>query len=410
MVLEFLAAALLVGATDDPSGVVPVGVLAEQALVTDDLPPLATWRKGSWTLRARGIVTVDAIRHARDNEKNSGLDTRRATLVVTGETRSGLAFRVEPDLEGENTRHNMAEAWLSAPLGATHRVRAGLIRTSMGSEWASDPLDSPFVGLGFPSWLHGRTGWGVSLDGDPGCGTWWELAATSGAGAFDLDGRHRDDPQVHARWAVTPEPGADGMFDGFYGGVAVAHGPDYDDRVHLETPFEQTVFTTPDLDGGDARWLVWELGFVHGPLQVGFEDLSGALSDVPIGPGATDDMDQIGAFSLNTTYTLRGQRPRWQRGRWHAGPEPDAEGDLPLLLSARYSNADIDRAFFDNGITTYDPSTQEVRSFSASVQTWLDESIRLTFQWSNIIADHELSTLGGENRDSSFTLRTDVRF
>ena len=34
----------------------------------------------------------------------------------------------------------------------------------------------------------------------------------------------------------------------------------------LETPFEQTVFTTPDLYGGEAMWVAWELGYRRGPF------------------------------------------------------------------------------------------------------------------------------------------------
>lgn len=387
------------------TGVESVGHAA--ALDAADAPRPWHWQAGRWSLDARGLLTVDLLRYARDNEKNSGLETRRATVILEGADGDGMSFRVEPDFDGETTRHSLAEAWLGAELGATHRLRAGLVRTALGSEGATDPLDLPLVGVAFPAWLADRTGWGVALDGDPGLGSWWELAATRG-GAFDRDGGRLDDGQIQLRWMAVPAPGEDGSFDGPYGGIGLAHGGGFDDPIHVETPFEQTIFTSPDLDGASARWINLELGFVAGSVRVAVEDRSGAVLDVPTGPGTEEDIDQIGAFSFVTEATLRGARPRWERGRWLW--TPGADDAWPLIASLRYSNADIDRELFDSGITTYDPSTQEVRSFSAALSTWMDAATRLTFQWTSIIADHELSTFGRRNRDSSFALRFDRRF
>ena len=88
----------------------------------------------------------------------------------------------------------------------------------------------------------------------------------------------------------------------------------------------------------------------------------------------------------------------------------DEDGDLPLVLSARYSNADIDRTLFDEGIAKYGPSTQEVRTFSAAVSGYVRRDSRLTFQWVKLIADQDLDTLDGNTQDSSFVLRWDFTF
>jgi hypothetical protein len=51
-----------------------------------------------------------------------------------------------------------------------------------------------------------------------------------------------------------------------------------------------------------------------------------------------------------------------------------------------------------------------VRTFSGALSLWLDGQTRATLQWTKVISDHELSTFGSRNRDSSWTLRADRRF
>jgi phosphate-selective porin len=74
-------------------------------------------------------------------------------------------------------------------------------------------------------------------------------------------------------------------------------------------------------------------------------------------------------------------------------------------VAFRYSNADIDRGLFDAGLTTYNPSTQEVRTATLNLNWYPQPGLKITAGWVKTIADHELSTLGETNRDSSYLLR-----
>jgi hypothetical protein len=87
----------------------------------------------------------------------------------------------------------------------------------------------------------------------------------------------------------------------------------------------------------------------------------------------------------------------------------------------RYSNGDIDRDLFDAGWTTYDPSTQEVRTFSVLLGWRPAERARIAVGWVKTIADDALTVFGGRgpstvprvpggNRDSSYVLRLEVGF
>jgi phosphate-selective porin len=110
---------------------------------------------------------------------------------------------------------------------------------------------------------------------------------------------------------------------------------------------------------------------------------------------------------------------RWERGRWLP---PALDGRLEdkkqifdflkfldplecLEVAFRYSNADIDRGLFDTGLTTYNPSTQEVRTATLNLNWYPQPGLKITAGWVKTIADHELSTLGETNRDSSYLLR-----
>jgi hypothetical protein len=256
----------------------------------------------------------------------------------------------------------------------------------------------------------------VAADGEFARGALWYEASYAFGSGFDLEGRTRESPQVTGRLVGHPLAWTRNLFlEGTFVGLALAYLPEYEDPIVLATPFESTVFLTQDLDGEDSYFTHVEAGWSAGPVRLGFENVIGEVTNVPIGGGQTLDMDQLTAFSWYGSWFLTGETVHWSRGRWQApDPEDPGAGPLsgigPLELAVRYSNGDIDRALFDQGLTTYDPSTQEVRTFSASLNWFPTPGVRTSFGYVGTIADDDLSVFGGTNRDQSLVLRLDLSF
>lgn len=369
----------------------------------------------AWTWDLGGHLGVQAVVHGERSRKSDGLETDIASVQLCGASPGGTEVLVDADLDGEDTRHNLSEAWIAGDTGAFGRIRAGLLRAALGSEFATRGEDLPFVGRAFPSSLLGRTDLGVAVDGRPVPNLFASLTATAGEG-FGSEGERRSGQQIGVRVMATPEPDADGAFDGPFAGVAFAYVSDYDEPIHLATPVEQTVFTTPRLAARRARFAVLELGARMGSFRGGIEHVFGeglqsagtGVFGAPTPGGDVVDFEQLGAWSLFVAWTFGGVAPHWERGGW--APRDTPPGDMPMELALRYSNADIDRALFDEGITTYDPSSQEVRTFDAAFGVQVRPATRLLLSWVRVLADDDLTTLGGTNRATSWVLRWDERF
>jgi hypothetical protein len=367
-----------------------------------------------WEFDTSALLSVMLIDHGTPNRENYDFDTEKAAVILQGRYGDAFRFWIEPDLEGEDSKNHLAEAWGEWLTDRDRWLRVGQFRVALGTEYATRAEALPVPGYAFTSWLAGRTDTGVRLDGYADPDLWYELTATSGNG-FDLEGESREHAQLSLRGVLTSDPSQGHDFQGFFGGASVAYSPDGDDHILLMTPAEQTVFTTEDLGGEDALWLGMEVGARCGPFRAGLESMDGTLSDVPV-PGGTEDMDQLTAWTMLLGWSLRGEAPTWERGAWTAyGPAEHAAGQpLPIEFAVRYSNADIDRDLFDAGLASYATSTQEVRTFSAAISAYTSPDSRLMLSWVQTIADRE-NGLGqpdfdNDNRARNWILRWDVWF
>lgn len=356
-------------------------------------------------LRVGGLISLEAINWDSGNAKDDGFETENLSLLLSG--RIGRAdFFVDIDLEGEDTRHNLREAWVETGLGIDHWVRAGWLRVAHGSELATREEDLPFPGYGFPSWQNGRFGPGVAADGYALPWFWWQATVTAGHDA-DLAGNALNEPQGLLRLMATPVRGADGSFEGLFGGFGISRTTDLDGPVHVETPFEQVMFMTDDLHGDSRSFVSFELGYRGEQFRAGGEVTDGAVHGVELPSGQHQTYDQIGRYAFWCSWNLRGPVPLWSRGRWlpyRLGPTDE----LPLELALRYSNADIDRRFFTDGLATFGPSVNEARTITASVTYWLQPSTRVGFSLLDTVSDQPSDNWG--LGDVSWMLRLDQHF
>lgn len=362
-------------------------------------------RRGPWFFHAGGRLVVDLIRYGHKNAKADGLECDAATLLFEGRYGEHFDFRLEPDLLGMDTPFHLFQAWAAWTPCPEARLKAGLIRVALASEFATEQAHFPLSGYGFASYLDGRTDWGVSLSGSLlDRSLWYEGTVTAGAG-FGVEGRLREDPQFGLRavahpfrWTSLP------VLRGLFGGMGLAYLPTYDDHIRLSTPLDSKVFVTRDLGGDAAFFRHVEVGLHEGPVRLGAERILGAINDVPIGGGQTMDMDQLTAWTFYGAWNITGEAARWDQGRWLPAQAP-CHGIGRIELAARYANADIDRNLFVHNLTGYNPSTQEVRTFTLNLNWYPVKGFMLGAGWVKTIADHELSTLGNTNRDSALLLR-----
>jgi hypothetical protein len=356
-------------------------------------------------LRVGGLVSLELINWDQGNEKHDGLDLDALSLLLSGRV-GEFDFFVDGDLDGEDTRHNLREAWLEHTLGTDHWVRAGWLRVAQGSELATREEDLPHVGYGFTSWENGRFGPGVSVDGYALPWFWWQATATAGYDT-NLAGDQIDEPQGSFRLLAVPPRGPDGAFEGLFGGFGMSKTTKVDGNVHVETPFDEMEFETVDMEGDSRSFLALEAGYRRGGFRAGGEWTDGKISSVELPAGNNQSYDEIGRYTFWFSWNFRGPAPVWSRGRWL--PYDLKPGDeMPLELAVRYSNADIDRDFFDDGLATFGPSVNEARTITVTLSTYLQPSTRVGFSYLDTVSD-QVSNNWGE-KDHSYLLRLDQRF
>ena len=378
-----------------------------------------------WDVHLGGQLAVDANYYDSDNVKDRGLRWETVNVLFMGNYKNELFFHIEPDLLGIDTLDNLYEAWAGWHFDSALRVKAGQVKVALSTEFATREENLPAVDYGFSSYLDGRYDLGLQIDGALGSNLfWYEATAVSGNG-FDLAGNSRDAAQFSIRAVSFPLDRL--RFEWLrnaFAGFSFAYSPDFDDELFLATPLRSTTFATANLDGDSARWLHGEAGWFWGPLRVGAERVHGAVNDVKVSSGGRKDFDRLTSWSAYGAWFITGQQVRWKQGRWlppvskTAAGKNDQERDFLgfldslgcLELAFRYSNADMDRDLFKEGLTDYGISSQEVRTATLNLNWYPRDGLVISAGWVKTIADQDLFSFGGTDRDSSFILRTILTF
>ena len=376
----------------------------------------------NWDVHCGGRFSADLTRYGNDNQKNSGFRWNAAILRISGQHNSLFNFYIEPDLLGTNSKNNLYQAWIALEIISGLRLKTGIIKVALNSEFATNQEKFPVAGYGFASFLDGRYDFGISINGEALEETlWYEAVAAMGEG-FDLAGRKRENLQFSARMTVFPMKNNDWyIIKNTFFEVSLAWSPDYDDEIYLETPLQSKVFITKNLDGDEALWIHAEIGYYFGQFMACLERVEGKINAVKTPEGYNYDFDQLTAWTGYCAWNITGEPMGWEKGGWISGNKKFSKNKIEsvidsinnigrLELAFRYSNADIDRALFDYGLTGYNPSTQEVRTISLNLNWYPADSLRITGGWIKTIADHELSVFDETSRDSSFLLRADLTF
>lgn len=374
-----------------------------------------------------GRFALDFVRWDRRNSNSSGVEFGALRPLFELDVGGRSQFRWELDLDDVDSKRGAFDLWLRQEIGRDLAVQLGQVRVAMGSEYATREENLPFVGYSFTSYLTGRYDLGLRATVDPDPALHLEGVATIGSG-FGLEGEGKDDPFFMGRATLEPlRARGPELLRGFFVGAAVAWQPAFHDELELATPHQTPVFAAPDFRADHATWGLLEAGWCYGRFRAGIEGVRGVLANVDVPGGSHHDVDQLFAWTASASVFLTGDAPQWGAGRWlphrarkGRAPAWDEDGDrgtlrlrpleTPIELALRYSNADLDRSLFEKGLTSYDPSTQEVRTASANLVFHLARGTRFHLGVVRTLADDDLSVFGGRNRDTSFLARIEIDF
>lgn len=379
------------------------------------------------------LGAFDWLQYDSRNVRSKGARIDRAIVIAEGSVGEYLTWKVAADLLGIDTEHGLEEAWFSFAPDPACRVTGGLVKVPIGIEHSIPAEDLPLLGYDFPAYLYGRTDWGIQVDGELAEGLFsYCLTATAGEGS-DLFGERRGEPQLSARIAIYPFRQVDWKIGGgpyeipLLSGLFVSGGClytfGYRDVLDVANPFRNKLFLTSRLEGDNSFFYTFGYGVDAGPFRVIHEVVRGSIMDLEV-PGSepVDLENQITSWALSVHWMVTGEpydtRLFHQRGGRgpgfprspFIGPDGAIAGCGAFELAFRYSNADIDREFFDLGFTDYDESSQEFRAVSAALSWYPIANIRFTLQLTRTIADQFPAAFRSHGRDTSVAFRLQLRF
>ena len=360
-------------------------------------------------VRLGGLITATATDYGDDNAKDDGFDLDAIDLIATGRFGNGV-FLIDIDTLGEDTKYNLREAWIEGPVAPHHWLRVGQLRSALSSEFATREEDLPVPGYGFNTWMTGRYGPGVRIDGDlanDDSSVWWGATLT-GIKEGDLRKNDVGGPQLAVRFDITPTTDARGEFEGAFFGGAVAWAGDVHGPLHLENPVDVTVITTSSLHGDERQSWALEGGWRTERARAGAEFANVQFSDVDTGPSDETFSDNE-AFTAWVAYNVQGRTPAWKRGAWQ--PYMLKHGDeMPIELGLRFSHANIDGDFFGAGLAAPGLAARNVDSLTASAAAYVTALTKVSLGWVRTNADAPVGNFGGDHNDDSFVMRLDQRF
>jgi len=376
-----------------------------------------------------GVAALDHVQYDSRNARDPGLRLDRAVIRLDGSI-EGFELRVGADLRGIDTRYGLDEAWVSYEVVEPLRVTAGFLEIPLGFDFSFAEEDLPGVGYSVSSFIDGRTDLALRIDGQVGEGLlYYDLTAAAGEG-FDLSGQKRESPQFSARLVTYPLRFTEDLplLSGLFAGFGISYSPDFHGDFDLATPLRNKVFRVSDLRARRARFYHLTLGADAGPLRIVLEAVPGEVFEEWFGSGSgffgvdtpqgKVDIDQVGSWELGLSWMITGERydsrpfqARKTGGKATPFPaRPLFGGDRDhgtgaLEACFRYSNADIDRKFFQRGLTNDRVSSQEFRILTGALNWYPSPNLRVTVQVVRTIADGYPAVFDSHGRDTSFVFR-----
>lgn len=181
------------------------------------------------------------------------------------------------------------------------------------------------------------------------------------------------------------------------------------------------LFKVPRFEAEESNFLHLGYGADWGPFLFLHEIVRGGYVGIELQQGRETLPDQVTAWSMTGSWMITGES--YDLRPFHQGGGKDASfprqplwapggriGPGAFELAARYSNGDIDREFFLLGFTNYTTSSQEFRTFAASLSWYPFRNVRAAFEVVRTLADQRPAAFDSHGRDTSYLFRIQYSF
>ena len=374
-----------------------------------------TSANGELELHAGGAFAGDLVWYEQDNPSPSGLRVDLAKPILEGRFREVWRARIAGDLEGTKTASNVYEAFVSWQGVPNLRVSAGLIQLPLGFEAGTRAEDLALVGHSFSYYMDYRTDWAARVEGELGEGVFdWDVALLAGDG-FDANGQPQRGRQAQARLWLNPLRslrGPDASFlEKLAGGAFVSGGYLYNwnwrGRLRIRNPAGTRLFDSSKFEADRRHFYTLSFGWEIGPVRVFYEGTQGGYFDADTPVGERDLDDQTDSWQAAIVWRITGEP---FDGRIFHERDAAPLGPNAWEVALRYANADIDRDFFEFGLTDYTTSSQEFRTTAVAVNWYATPNLRVSAEYVRSQVDDDIASVGFESEDHTGILRAQYRF
>ncbi len=357
----------------------------------------------------------DLILHDHDNASSSGLRTDLAKPIVEGRFRDVWRARIAGDLEGTKTPSNLYEAFVSWQGIPWLRLSAGLIQLPLGFEAGTRPEDLALVGHSFSYYMDYRTDWAARVEGELAEGVFdWDVALLAGDG-FDANGQTQRGTQAQARVWLNPFRslrGAGARFleslaGGFFLCGGYAYTWDWDGRLRIRNPAGTRLFDTSKFEADRRHFYTVSVGFEVGPVRAYYEGTQGGYFDAETPVGERDLDNQTDSWMATIAWRITGEP---FDGRIFHERDAVPLGPNAWEVALRYANGDIDRDFFEFGLTDSGTSSQEFRSTTIALNWYATRNLRLSAEYVRTQIDDDIASVGFQGDDQAGIVRVQYRF
>jgi hypothetical protein len=232
---------------------------------------------------------------------------------------------------------------------------------------------------------------------------------------FDANGLPQRGTQAQGRVWLNPFRSFGGADKGFLESLVAdffltggyLYTWNWDGRLRIRNPAGTRLFDTSKFEADRRHFYTVSFGWEIGPVRVFYEGTQGGYFNAETPTGEQDLDNQTDSWMAAIVWRITGEP---FDGRIFHERELAPLGPNVWEVALRYANADIDRDFFDFGLTNSATSSQEFRSTTVALNWYATPNLRVSAEYVRSQVDDDIASVGFESEDHTGILRLQVRF